>query len=238
MFIKNFTIHHYQFIPSTNSLALEQIKNHTIDHNHVIIADSQDGGRGRMGRSWVSPVGNLYFSLVVKSPKSITQNGELSFVASLAMMEAISSFNLASDIKLKWPNDILINGYKASGILLESDGEFVVIGIGVNLNSHPDNTTYPATDLKNEGFEALDKFKLLEKFLHNFEILYQKWCDFGFEPIRNLWIKNAFNLNKEINVNLPDKSLKGIFKDLDKNGNLVLNSDNKNILISSGEIFL
>lgn len=236
--MSKFQIYHHPSLPSTNSFALEQIKNHQINHNHVIIADAQTGGKGRMGRNWVSPMGNLYFSLVLKSPKTIAQNGEISFIASVAVKDSLREFDVSgsSEIKLKWPNDILLNGKKVSGILLESDGEFIVVGVGININSNPDNTSYPATNLENEGFARIDKMELLNKFLNHFENLYQEWLSFGFLPIRNLWIKDAFNLNKQINVNLPNQSLTGIFKDLDKNGNLVLNADGQEILISSGEI--
>jgi BirA family biotin operon repressor/biotin-[acetyl-CoA-carboxylase] ligase len=238
MFYKNFTIKHFNQIDSTNALASKLAKSHQIDHNQIILADQQSGGKGRMGRIWDSPIGNLYFSLVLKTKKSIADNSQLSFVAAVAMGLTLAEFSKdAKKINYKWPNDILINGKKVAGILLESDADFIILGIGVNIKSHPEQTTYAACNLDGEGFEIADKINLLEKFLDNFSDLYQKWLDFGFTPIRNLWLEQAFNLHEEINVNLPNQSLKGIFKNLDEQGNLVLEVNNKIQLIASGEVF-
>jgi len=238
MFYKNFVIKHFNQVESTNSLAWELAKSHQIDHNQIILADIQTGGKGRMGRSWASPVGNLYFSLLLKPQKSIDISSQISFVAAVAMGLAIAEFaQNTAQINYKWPNDILIAGKKIAGILLQSDEGFVVLGVGVNINSHPKNTSYPATNLQNEGFVMKNKEDLLNKFLDNFADLYQKWQDFGFEPIRNLWLKQAFNLNKEITANLANESLKGVFKDLDKNGNLILEYQKQTKIISSAEIF-
>lgn len=241
MFYKNFTIHHFEEVKSTNSLALELSKTHKIDHNHIILADSQSGGKGRMGRSWTSPPGNLYFSLVLKSQKSIAEISQISFLSAVSMGLAISEFDQKktdeAKINYKWPNDILIDGKKVAGILLEKDSDFVVVGIGVNINSHPQNISYPACNLENRGF-LVNQENLLKKFLDNFSDLYQKWQNFGFTPIRNLWLARAYNLGKEININLPEKSLLGVFKDLDKNGNLIISSANTEIIISSAEIII
>jgi BirA family biotin operon repressor/biotin-[acetyl-CoA-carboxylase] ligase len=196
-----------------------------------------------MSRNWVSQIGNLYFSLVLKPNKPIALASQISFIAAVAVGLAVEKFALSAKEKLshKWPNDILFDGKKLAGILLESDEPqkmdgFVVLGIGININSHPTETSYPACNLAGQKIVIEDKINLLKEFLDNFASLYQKWLDFGFAPIRNLWLQKAFNLNKEISVNLPDKSLKGIFRDLDKEGNLVLEIDGKTILISSGEI--
>ncbi len=238
MFYKNFTIKHFEQVESTNSLALSLARTYQIDHNHIILTDSQTGGKGRMGRSWASPVGNLYFSLALKPQKSIATNSQLSFVAAVAMGLAIAEFSKdAKEINYKWPNDILLEGRKVAGILLESDADFVILGIGINIKSHPEQTSYPACNLDGQGFEITDKINLLEKFLDNFSNLYQKWLDFGFTPIRNLWLERAFNLNQEIAVNLPNQSLRGIFRNLDEQGNLLLEINNQIQLIASGEVF-
>ncbi len=242
MFIRfyhqNFSIDHYPELPSTNSLALELTKSYQINHNHIILADEQSAGKGRMARNWVSPIGNLYFSLALKPQKLINKISELSFLASVAMGFALAEFSKNNKkINYKWPNDILINGKKVVGILLEKDDNCVVLGVGVNINSHPDNTNYPACHLNEQGFQIVDKIDLLKKFLDHFSILYQKWLDFGFTPIRNLWLEKAFNLNQEIAVNLPNQSLRGVFKNLDEHGNLVLEVNNQIQLIASGEIF-
>jgi BirA family biotin operon repressor/biotin-[acetyl-CoA-carboxylase] ligase len=175
-------------------------------------------------------MGNLYFSLILKTPKNIDFSN-LSFLVAVALGEALN----LKEINYKWPNDILLSGKKIAGILLEKDGDFIVVGVGVNLISNPDKTNYPAGNLKDLGIN-LEKINLLKSFLDQFKNLQQEWHDFGFLPIRNLWLEKAFHIGKEINVNLPDNSLKGIFKNLDKDGNLVLTVNNEEILISSGEI--
>ena len=200
---KYFTINHYPQLFSTNSTALELANSYQINHNHIILADAQSGGKGRMGRNWVSPIGNLYFSLVLTPSKLSSEVSELSFLTAVAI--GLTLFEFLCD--------------------------------GVNINSHPENTNYPACILNEPGFQIVDKIDLLKKFLDNFSILYQKWLDFGFVPIRNLWLEKAFNLNQEIAVNLPNQSLRGIFKNLDEKGNLVLEVNNQIQLIASGEVF-
>ncbi len=247
-YYKNFLITHYPELTSTNSLAATLTKSYQIDHNHIILADSQTSGKGRMDRHWNSPIGNLYFSLILKPKKPISVACQLSFLAAVAMGLSISQFSKTKSdegkINYKWPNDILIAGKKVAGILLESDvcknspENFIVLGIGININSHPSKAFFPSCNLSEQGFVVKDKIDLLRKFLDEFGDLYQKWLDFGFVPIRNLWLEKAFNLDKEIVVNLPTQTLKGVFKDLDNNGNLLLSFDDQEISITSGEVFI
>ena len=243
---KSFTINSLDEATSTNQLTFDLAKSNQINHNHVIIAKKQTAGKGRYGRVWQSFDGNLYFSILLKPhSKNLDLISTLSFVSAVAIGIAISNLKTKPTTKIsyKWPNDILINGCKTAGILLESDINqnqlnFVVIGIGVNIVDNPDNTNYQSTNLKQEKFLEILPENLLKKFLDNFSDLYEKWLNFGFKPIRNLWLENAFNLNKEISINLFDKKIKGLFKDLDENGNLILELENKeNVIISSGEIF-
>jgi BirA family biotin operon repressor/biotin-[acetyl-CoA-carboxylase] ligase len=246
MHFRNFNIEIYDQIESTNRLAFELASSNQIQNNHVILAKKQTGGKGRYGRVWQSNEGNCFFSLLLKPQnKTTAQISNLSFVAAAAMNLTIQELSPKQEIKIsnKWPNDILINGKKTAGILLESSSNqnqinFVIIGIGVNLISYPDNALYPATSLENEGFRKILPENLLKNFLEKFADLYQKWQDFGFKPTRNLWLQNAFNLNKEILVNLPNQKIQGVFKDLDENGNLILELKNGEVkIIASGEIF-
>lgn len=239
---KNFTISNYDEVDSTNILAASLAKTNQINHNHLILAKKQNAGKGRYSRVWQSPAGNLYFSILLKPNKNISELSLLSFIAVVAMGQAISNLNKENLIQYKWPNDILVNGKKTCGILLESDVEFgkvnfVVVGIGVNINSNPDNTLYPATNLWSEKIN-IDPENLLKDFLDQFSKLYEEWLIYGFTPIRNLWLKNAFNLGKIIRLNLADKKLSGLFRNFDENGNLVIELSNQEIVvISSGEIW-
>lgn len=138
-------------------------------------------------------------------------------------------------IQNKWPNDILVNGKKIGGILIENDGNLVVLGVGVNILSNPENTIFPATNLGEFGVEISPQ-KLLEKFLDEFEILYKNWLDFGFVGIRNSWLQGAFRLKKEIKINLGEKVLIGNFEDIDLEGNLLLKIDDEIVRISYGDV--
>ena len=241
---KDFTIQSYDKVESTNSLIFELAKIGSVNHNHIIESRIQTIGKGRYGRKWQSYPDNLYFSLLLKPNKDIAFSSLLSFVGVAAMGLAIEELvEKPATINYKWPNDILINGKKIAGLLLESDysqnkTNFVIIGIGVNITASPDDTPYPASNLKNELECDINPKVLLKTFLNKFSDLYKNWLDFGFKATRNLWLTKAFNLNKEIIVNLSNEQIKGKFKDLDDNGNLVLELENNKIrLISSGEVF-
>ncbi|MEP1230276.1 MAG: biotin--[acetyl-CoA-carboxylase] ligase, partial [Litorimonas sp.] len=112
-------------------------------------ADRQSAGKGRRGRVWTSQAGNLYASGVYPWTGAIADAAKLSFVAALAVCKTLDAYELTSPPQLKWPNDVLIDGAKISGILLENIGKAVIIGIGINLVSHPEGTDFPATHLLN-----------------------------------------------------------------------------------------
>lgn len=243
-YYQGYSIRHYSSLESSNSLAIELARANIINHLQVILTDTQSLGRGRYGRNWQSPLGNLYFSILLKPSKAFKEVSQLSFVATIALSLALGQLN-KSKVKIfhKWPNDLIINDKKISGLLLESESQlelvkFVVIGIGVNIVTSPAQTNYPAGNLVAEGFDLIFPKNLLNLFLDQFSIIYEKWLNFGFIPIRNLWLENSYKLNCEITVNLPDRKLIGYFRDLDKDGNLVLEVDNnQTLLISSGEVF-
>lgn len=243
-FYNNFLIDNYQEIGSTNDLIVEMAINDNSIDNYVICAQKQTNGHGRSGRDWQSPEGNLYFSLLIRPNSSIKDYSLLSFIAAIAISNAIIGLtNSQVNLEHKWPNDILLHGKKIAGILLKSDKskqglEFVVIGVGINILSNPKQTNFPSGNIKEELNIDINKEELLKLFLDNFSIFYQKFVEFGFAPIRNLWIKRAFKLNEEINVNLSNKRITAIFRDLNNSGNLILELDNGDVeAVSSAEIY-
>jgi BirA family biotin operon repressor/biotin-[acetyl-CoA-carboxylase] ligase len=248
IFYKNYIIDHYQELDSTNKLAFEMAQNGQINDRHIIVADRQTNGRGRYKRIWQSETGNLYFSLLLRPKILAAKISELSFVAIAALRLAIESLlisqkhhSLNLKIENKWPNDLLINHKKVAGLLLESsisqdNVNFVIIGIGLNLTTNPDNAIFPASNLKDFNL-ILDQQRGLEIFIDQFEILYQNYLDFGFKNIRNLWLKAAYRLGEEIIVNNQDSQITGIFKDLDNNGNLILQCQQKIITINAADIY-
>jgi BirA family biotin operon repressor/biotin-[acetyl-CoA-carboxylase] ligase len=145
----------HDIIGSTNGEALALAR--AGDRGPVwVTASSQTAGRGRRGRAWVSEPGNLYASLLLTDPSPPQRAAELSFVAALAVHDAVGGRvpGVAARLALKWPNDLLIDRCKFAGILIEGEGAAVVIGIGVNCTHHPADTAYPATDLASAGIRA------------------------------------------------------------------------------------
>ena len=215
-----------------------------------IVAARQSSGRGRRGRAWVSQPGNLFASLLLGAPVPPQLAGQLSFVAALALHQALCACapDLASRLTLKWPNDVLVDGRKVSGILLErsqtaggSQGEnaALVAGFGVNCISHPVDTPFPATDLAHEGF-AIDAGAVFEQLLSCFQRELAAWdTGAGFGAIRDAWLARAGGIREEIRVTLPNgEEVRGIFDSIDNDGNLIVHvGEWTRKRISAGDVF-
>lgn len=239
---KNFLIHKFEELESTNSYAFFLAENKQIFHNEVIVANKQSNGKGRKNRNWVSVDGNLYFSLALQPKISPHISSEVSFLSAIALRNAVSFFdkNQENKIELKWPNDLLINQKKVAGILLESkfigqECQFLIVGIGVNIKDFPANSIFQASSLFHENLKT-DKESFLKIFLDEFSKIYEIWQNFGFTKIINLWLKNAYKLGEEIEVKLDEEKIRGIFVNLDKNANLILKTLDKEIKINVGDV--
>jgi BirA family biotin operon repressor/biotin-[acetyl-CoA-carboxylase] ligase len=246
---KNFIIHQFGSLNSTNSHAFELANLRQISHGEIILADQQSQGRGRQNRNWISPLGNLYFSLVLQPKIAAQKIPQISFLAIVALGQAVEKLvGMSNLINFKWPNDLLIGQKKVAGLLLESkiaqqNCEFVIVGIGVNIDSKPENTIFPAASLKDFSAEILPEIlpeisaeNLLKNFLDEFEKIYQNWLDFGFENIRKIWLKKAYRLGKKISIKPDQKQLEGVFLDLDLDGNLLLKIEEEILKISAGDL--
>jgi BirA family biotin operon repressor/biotin-[acetyl-CoA-carboxylase] ligase len=191
----------------------------------LVVADSQTGGRGRHGRQWLSPAGNLYCSLLLKPPVDLSRLPELSFIAALSLHAALSALG-ARELRLKWPNDVLCDGKKIAGILLESaPQQTIVIGIGVNLVSHPAQAVFPATDLLAASGVKVQPIDAIERLLEEFAGLYDAWLRFGFEPLRQAWLGQAAFLGQNIQLRDPSGAgagPSGVFVGLASDGALLL----------------
>lgn len=241
----NFIIHEFAELESTNKTAFELANLHKISDREIILTNSQTNGRGRENRVWSSPMGNLYFSLLLKPKISLEKIPLISFVAITALRIAVekifAEFGIVASLENKWPNDLLINKKKCAGLLLESKNnnqncEFIIIGIGLNIDSNPNQTIFPATNLKNFNIQISSQIAL-KKFLDEFENLYENFLTYGFKGTRQIWLESAYNLKKEITVRLDGKEISGIFSDLDEKGNLILEKDKETIKINVGDIF-
>ncbi len=194
----------------------------------VLRADVQTRGRGRRGRDWVSPKGNLYASILLQPARPAGEIATLGFVAVLALGDAVQAI-LPPTIQVshKWPNDLLLNGRKVSGILLETQAmpgaaPFVILGVGVNILSHPADTPYPVTDLLANGAALISARELLDRLLAAFAPVYAGWEQGGFSAIEPAWRRRAVGIGQPIEVRLQSGSLHGTFRDLDSDGALRL----------------
>ena len=206
-----------------------------------VTAARQSAGKGRRGRAWVSEPGNLYASLLITDPASPEHWPELSFVAALAIHDALVEISgtLKPKLTIKWPNDVLLAGEKVAGILLEAEGEAVVIGIGVNCTKHPTEVDFPATDLTAAGVLAAPEtlFGVLSaKMLGR---LAQWNGGEGFSTVRADWLARAAGIGEDIRVRLSGRELAGVFEALDDAGGLMLRlPDGKIETITAGDVFM
>jgi BirA family transcriptional regulator, biotin operon repressor / biotin---[acetyl-CoA-carboxylase] ligase len=207
-----------------------------------ITAQSQSAGRGRRGSRWVSPPGNLYATLLLSEPSPPDQAPQLSFVAALALHDAVSvcAPQLGLALNVKWPNDLLLGQAKVAGILIEGESEprfSVVIGFGVNCVTHPDGTSFAATDLANAGALAAPEALLTALSAAMQRRLAQWNSGRGFAAIRADWLKRAAGLGETLHVRLPERELSGRFDGLDEAGRLLLEQGGSVIAITAGEVF-
>lgn len=233
----------YDSIDSTNEEAKRQAESGAEDGT-LIWAKEQTAGRGRYGRQWQSPPGNLYCSLITRPDCAPSEAAELGFVTSLGMADAIGSLVPPMiEVTFKWPNDILVNGRKAAGILLESsskpDGtlDWLVVGTGLNIVSHPEESRYPATNLLLEGAHGLAVEDVLQAYARHLLGWINRWLDDGFRPIRAAWLNRAMGQGEEIEVRFNDKTVSGTFADLDETGALLLDAPEGRLTINAADIY-
>lgn len=237
-----FALQAFESIDSTNDEAARQAAGGAPDST-VIWALEQTAGRGRRGRDWVSERGNLFASVLVRPNCGPQHVAEFTFMAANALAEAISNLLPGKAVTCKWPNDVLVDGRKVAGILLEAettaDGvPWLVVGLGVNVHHHPDDgLLYEATDLNGEGALEVRVSGVLETFCMNFQHQRKLWERSGFTPVRETWLKRAHGLGEPIEARLPDRTATGTFQGLDETGALMLESGGTVERILAGDVF-
>lgn len=210
----------------------------------VIRALRQEAGRGRRGRGWDSPAGNVYSSTILRPPVPPAEAAQLSLVTALAVADmAVPLLGADHRVAIKWPNDVLVDDAKISGILLESAvGEaglvgHVVIGVGVNVASAPPTTRYGATCLAALG-STVSADTVFEAYIGALARRYGEWRGGGFAATRVEWLRRAAWLDRDIEVSLGDTTLRGRFADLDEQGALLLQTADGGVRrITAGDIF-
>ncbi len=210
-----------------------------------IMALSQTRGRGRRGRDWAPGTGNLFASLLMTRVITASMSARYSFHAALAVADTIRVLAPMASISVKWPNDVLLNGGKASGILLEALGEpkpgnlTLALGIGLNLAEAPDlpDANVRPTSLKAEIGDSPDPEETLAILARRIN----HWLTIdelsGFAPVREAWRSRAVGIGQSISVRLPGSSISGVFSDVDADGLLVLETPDGRQTIAAGDVF-
>jgi len=231
-------------VTSTNDVAKDLAANGA-GEGTLVVAETQSAGRGRRGKPWSSPAGNLYMSVIMRPDCAPVTAVQLGFVAGVALWDAIADCDdPGMPLKLKWPNDVLLDGRKVAGILMESattaDGrlDWVVIGIGVNTAHHPVDAQWPAADLSQTRDNPAPQ-EFLPMVAGHLLDYYLCWDNEGFGPIRRLWLEESFFApGDRVTVGGGEAALDGAFEDIDESGALVVRlSSGETRAISYGEIF-
>ena len=233
-------------LPTTDSTNAEGLRLMATATTPVwITAAQQTAGRGRRARPWASPPGNLYATLAMRVHEAPQTVALRSFIAALALREAIvTTTGTATGLSLKWPNDVLMNGGKVAGILLEAQSlpgaQALAIGIGVNLISHPESTgpdaIPPVSILSQTGVRLTP-----DTFLPHLAAAYAGWeatfLSGGFAPIRTEWLAHAARLGEPIRARTGSQTREGVFQTVDAQGNLMLRMVTGTVAIPAAEVF-
>jgi BirA family biotin operon repressor/biotin-[acetyl-CoA-carboxylase] ligase len=202
-----------------------------------ITAARQTAGRGRRGRVWEGGPGNLAATLLLRPEAPPAEAAQLSFAAALAVADTASHFAPQAAVGVKWPNDVLANGRKLSGILLEAGSGWLAIGIGINLAGHPAQTEFPATSLAALGVTPPSPDTALAVLAGRFAHWLAVWRAEGFAPLRAAWLARAAGLGAPIRARLPQEERHGAFEGIDASGALLLREPAGVRAITAGEVF-
>jgi BirA family transcriptional regulator, biotin operon repressor / biotin---[acetyl-CoA-carboxylase] ligase len=234
----------FDLLGSTNDEAKRLARDEGAVHGTLVWAMRQEAGKGRRGRPWVSPEGNVYASLILRPECAVAKAAQLSFAAAGALADALQPLLPEAVCCCKWPNDVLIDDRKVAGILLESETdssgglEWLVLGIGINVQHFPPDSEFPATSLCNEGGRLDQPGPVLVRFIQAFNTWYEVWLKEGFRAIREGWLQTARGVGGPVTVRLEKQTLVGTFADLDSDGALLLDlPSGERRRITAGDVF-
>jgi BirA family biotin operon repressor/biotin-[acetyl-CoA-carboxylase] ligase len=203
-------------------------------------AERQTGGKGRQGRHWSSPPGNLYASTLVRLRPGDPPAPTLALVAAVALHEALAVFAPHAPIAIKWPNDLVAGPAKLAGILLERVGDSVVVGFGANIAAFPEDTPRPATGIAALAGGAPEAGAVLDALADAFARWLGRWRGEGMAPIRAAWLAAAHPRGTALTTHAPDGDwIQGLFDGLDESGALRLRrADGTVHIVHAGDVFL
>lgn len=233
----------YESVTSTNDEAKFLAVKNNASEGTVVWAKEQTAGRGRLTRHWISPPGNLYSSTIFRPSTSLAVAAQIAFLPALAVGEMLELLTPNSNFSFKWPNDVLLNRKKISGILLESgewantDSMWLVAGCGINLIHSPTEAQFPSTSIFKETSICIpleEALSVYSRFLFDW---YKRWKKDGFSVVREAWLQKADGIKRDLIVELGGQLLRGYFADLDSRGALKLETKNGVRLIESGDVY-
>ncbi len=232
-------VRHFAELDSTNSEAARLAQAGEAGPLWVV-ADRQTAGRGRRGRVWQGASENLAATLLLTTDKAPAQAAQMAFVAALALADMAGAFVADDLIRVKWPNDLLVGGGKAGGVLIESGaaqlgGLWLAVGVGANLAQAPTDTPYPATSLAAHG-GAPSLETALEALDAGFARWLEVWESQGFDPIRAAWTARAHGIGEACTVSFGDRKITGIHTGLDVDGALLLHVGAAVQRITAGDV--
>ena len=206
----------------------------------VVSAVEQTEGRGRRARPWLSPPGNLHCSTLIRINGDLGAAAQLGFAAAVALVDAFRTLVPDVSFTCKWPNDVLAQGRKCCGMLLEPVGrDWLIVGVGVDVVAAPPpgDLVYPAASLAEFGFAGTD-LDVLAAFAEGFGPLVNEWRRDGFAPVREAWLHRARGLGEPIVVRLEGETLTGLFAGLDAEGALLLDQPSQGLRrILAGDVY-
>lgn len=245
------TIHFLETVDSTNDEARRLLKNNQDFKDHIIIAESQTKGRGRLGRRWYSPPGNLYMT-ILKTPKiSLAELSKISLIVGLSLHRVLKKYIPENHhLCLKWPNDILVNRNKLGGILVETESYSIIddhmndsltcclIGVGINLVSSPELSNYSSCNLLEFTKDVPQPDVLALEISQSLDDLIETWETKGFDSLREEWLWNAYGLGKPVSAKAENGfQIYGRFLTINKDGAVVIMDETQQEhLITSSEI--
>ncbi|PZE21917.1 biotin--[acetyl-CoA-carboxylase] ligase [Paenibacillus xerothermodurans] len=223
-------IRYYDQIDSTQIKAHELV-DQGAEEGVLVVAEQQTAGRGRMGRKWHSPQGKgIWMSLVLKPRIPLHFAPQLTLLVAVALCRTIRRVT-SLPVGIKWPNDLLVDGKKVSGILLESSAEeeklqYVIVGVGISANlreqDYTDELKPIATSLSIASGRTIDRTELLSEFLYDLEKLYELYHEAGFGPIKTLWEQLSVSLDREVRTQTSQGPSEGTAIGLDDSGALIV----------------
>ena len=224
---------------STNADLLTRIRQgESIPAGYWLVCDRQTSGKGRQGREWSDAIGNFMGSTVVQLRGRESNPASLALVAGLAVYETVfARLNVPSELNLKWPNDLMLAGGKLAGVLLEREGDAVVIGIGVNLADAPRIAGRKTVSLGQFG-PAPDRDTFAAELLVNFDTELARWRNFGLDPIIARWLAAGHKEGSQLSVSVSEGSrVSGTFEGLEPDGALRLRlADGSVRVMHAGEV--